>query len=94
MAFWDLGVVYFNPLGVGNPLRRESLDLLDGVVRREAEERSDKVQAFIVGQMRRRTFSERFALQVLNRKEGILDKTKPITCAYSFEIKRHVVAVG
>lgn len=50
----DSYVVDLDPLWVRDPLGREGLQLLDGVVGDILQERTDEVQTLVVGEMGRR----------------------------------------
>jgi hypothetical protein len=52
-----------------NPLGRESLDILDCVVRSVVEELTDQMEPFVVGYVGRRFLVERFAVEVLRSLE-------------------------
>lgn len=58
-----------DPLGMGNPLCGECLELFNGVMRGKFEERPNQVQTFVVRQVGRRPLFERLSIEILLRRK-------------------------
>ena len=70
----DFDFLDANPLRMGNPLRGESLEIFDGVMRCEGQKRPDQVQAFIVGEMCGRSLSQGFTVEILGSRNTVFSK--------------------
>lgn len=61
----NVNLVDLDPVGTGHPLRSESLDVFDSVVRGVEKELADQIYTLMVRDMSRRLLMERLSIEVL-----------------------------